>query len=65
MRLKTHNAYSEMQFSEDKKSWSVRIYDVNGKVLEQKSGEGENEEASRAAAKAFVANVEPNYKKEV
>ena len=63
MRLKTHTAYSEMQINPEKGQWSVRIYDVNGKVQEQKSGTADNESEARAAANAFVASVEPNYRK--
>jgi len=62
MNLKTHTAYNETVI--DQTSWSVRIYDVFGKVLEQSSGKANNQEEARKAASAFVSSVETKYRKD-
>lgn len=64
MKLKTHTAYNEGQINKETNAWAVRIYDVHGKVLEQSSGKADSETAARGSMNAFVASVEPKYRKE-
>lgn len=65
MKLRTHTAYNEGQFDVNSGKWHVRIYDGEGHVKEQQTGQAEagNEAAIRAAMNAFVASVEPKYRK--